>query len=81
MSVVTIPMPKVDQTMEEGTLLEWTVEVGDVLSAEDVIAVVQTDKVDVDVETFAAGRVTRLLVDPGATIAVGTPILELETDE
>jgi pyruvate/2-oxoglutarate dehydrogenase complex dihydrolipoamide acyltransferase (E2) component len=81
MSVVTIPMPKVDQTMEEGTLLEWVVAVGDEVGVEDVVAVIQTDKVDMEVETFAAGRIAALLVEPGATVAVGTPLCELEVSE
>jgi pyruvate/2-oxoglutarate dehydrogenase complex dihydrolipoamide acyltransferase (E2) component len=78
MSVVAIPMPKVDQTMEEGTLLEWLVAVGDEVAVEDVVAVIQTDKVDMEVETYAAGRITALLVEPGVTVAVGTPLCELE---
>lgn len=81
MSTITIPMPKIDQTMEEGTLVEWLVEPADVVAAEDAIAVVQTDKVDVEVETYAAGRVLRLLVEPGAVVPVGTPICELEVSD
>jgi pyruvate dehydrogenase E2 component (dihydrolipoamide acetyltransferase) len=80
MSTITIPMPKIDQTMEEGTLVEWLVEPADDVAAEDAIAIVQTDKVDVEVETYAAGRVLRLLVEPGATVPVGTPICELEVE-
>lgn len=80
MSTITIPMPKIDQTMEEGTLVEWLVEPADVVVAEDAIAIVQTDKVDVEVETYAAGRVLRLLVEPGDVVAVGTPICELEVE-
>jgi pyruvate dehydrogenase E2 component (dihydrolipoamide acetyltransferase) len=80
MSTFTVPMPKIDQTMEEGTLVEWLVAPADTVAAEDAIAVVQTDKVDVEVETYAAGRVLRLLVQPGDVVAVGTPICELEAD-
>jgi pyruvate dehydrogenase E2 component (dihydrolipoamide acetyltransferase) len=81
MAIVPIPMPKVDQAMEEGTLVEWTVQVGDVLAREDVVAVIETDKVEVEVETFVGGTVARLVVEPGAVVPVGATICEVESDE
>lgn len=81
MSKVTIPMPKVDQTMEEGVLVEWSVAVGAVVQVEDVLAIIETDKVEVEVETHTAGVVTALLVDAGEAVPVGTPICELEVQE
>lgn len=81
MSLITIPMPKVDQMMEEGTLLEWLVGIGDEVAVEDAIAVIQTDKVDIEVETYAAGRIARLLVKPGTSVPVGTPLCEVEVAE
>jgi pyruvate dehydrogenase E2 component (dihydrolipoamide acetyltransferase) len=81
MSLITIPMPKVDQTMEEGTLLEWLVGVGDEVAVEEAIAVIQTDKVDIEVETYASGRVARLLVEPGTAVPVGTPLCEVEVTD
>lgn len=81
MAIVPIPMPKVDQTMEEGTLAEWLVAVGDEVAREDPVAAIETDKVEVEVETFVSGTVVRLLAQPGDVVAVGTPICEVESDD
>jgi pyruvate dehydrogenase E2 component (dihydrolipoamide acetyltransferase) len=80
-AIVPVPMPKVDQAMEEGTLVEWVVKPGDHVAREDVLALIETEKVEVEVETFVAGTVARLLVEPGEVVPVGTPICEIESEE
>jgi pyruvate dehydrogenase E2 component (dihydrolipoamide acetyltransferase) len=67
-------LPSLGADMDEGKLLEWKVKPGDVVKKGDVVAVVDTSKAAVEVETWQAGTVEALLVDPGTTIPVGTVI-------
>jgi pyruvate dehydrogenase E2 component (dihydrolipoamide acetyltransferase) len=67
-------MPSLGADMDEGTLLEWLVSPGDEVSKGDVVAVVETAKSTIEVECFASGTVGRLLVEPGTTVPVGTPL-------
>jgi len=65
-------MPALGADMDEGTLLEWLVKPGDEVHKGEVIAVVDTDKAAIEVESFAPGTIERLIVNPGETIPVGT---------
>src|SRR5512134_591544 len=67
-------MPSLGADMDEGTVLEWLVGPGDKVRKGDVVAVVDTAKSAVDVETFESGVVERILVEPGTRVAVGTPL-------
>lgn len=70
-------MPSLGADMEEGTLLEWLVNPGDRVHKGDVVAVVDTAKAAVEVECFEDGVVDTLLVEPGTTVAVGTPLARI----
>lgn len=65
-------MPSLGADMDEGTLLEWLVKPGDQIHKGDIIAVVDTDKSAIEVESFHTGTIERLLIEPGQTVAVGT---------
>ncbi len=65
-------MPTLGADMAEGTLVAWKKQIGERVSKGDVIAEVETDKAAIDVETFTAGVIERLLVDPGDKVPVGT---------
>lgn len=67
-------MPALAADTESVTLLEWTVAADAPVSENDVVATVETDKASVDVVAERAGVVVRLLVEPGAQVAVGDPI-------
>ena len=67
-------MPSLGADMTEGTLVEWLVRPGDVVHRGDVVAVVDTVKSAIDVEVFEEGRVDELLVQPGTSVPVGTPL-------
>jgi pyruvate/2-oxoglutarate dehydrogenase complex dihydrolipoamide acyltransferase (E2) component len=73
-------MPKMSMTMTEGEVVEITVSVGQVVSQGDVVAVVGTDKTDMEVESDYSGTVTEIIGAPGAVISVGEPLLILETE-
>jgi pyruvate dehydrogenase E2 component (dihydrolipoamide acetyltransferase) len=67
-------MPALGADMSAGTLIEWQKQPGDSVQRGDIIAVVHTDKADVEVETFTAGVLEELLVEPGTKVPVGTPL-------
>lgn len=73
-----ILMPKWGLTMEEGTVISWEMEVGDQIEVGDVIGVVETEKVEVDLESPVAGTVTEILVTEGDTVDVGIVLAIVE---
>ncbi|MDO5662176.1 MAG: biotin/lipoyl-containing protein, partial [Brachybacterium sp.] len=81
MAKIPLTMPKMSMTMEEGTVVEWNVAAGDTVAKGDVVAVVMTDKVDMEVESAAAGTVAELLVAEGDTLAVGAPMAMIDSEE
>lgn len=75
-----ITMPKLSDTMEEGTILKWHVAEGNKVSRGDIIAEVETDKAAMEMEAFEDGTITSLKVPEGETVAVGTVIAVLDGD-
>jgi pyruvate dehydrogenase E2 component (dihydrolipoamide acetyltransferase) len=69
-----ISMPKLGFDMAEGTLVEWVKNVGDEVHDEDVIAIIETDKANVEVNPFKSGVLRQLLVEEGDIVPVGEPI-------
>ncbi|MGI9020437.1 MAG: dihydrolipoamide acetyltransferase family protein [Solirubrobacterales bacterium] len=72
-----VVMPQMGISVAEGTLLEWRKEVGDAVEADETLADVTTDKVDVEIPSPAGGVLTAILVEAGETVAVGTPIARI----
>ncbi len=70
-------MPSLGADMDSGTLVEWLVKPGDVVHRGDIMAVVDTTKSAIEVEVFTDGEVSALLVEPGTTVPVGTPLARL----
>ena len=73
-----ITMPKLSDTMLEGTLIKWHKKAGDKISVGDVIADVETDKATMEMEAFDDGLITELLIPEGGVVKVGQPIANLE---
>jgi 2-oxoglutarate decarboxylase len=71
---IDIVTPAAGESVTEGTILDWTVKVGDRVAAGDTIVEISTDKVDVELPAPAAGTITELLVGPGDTVTVGEVI-------
>jgi len=71
---IEITMPKLSDTMEEGTILQWRIKEGDRVKKGQVIAEVETDKAAMEMEAFEDGVVSALKVEEGATVPVGTVI-------
>ncbi len=74
-----VSMPQMGISVSEGTILEWRKSVGDQVAADEPICEVTTDKVDVEIPCPAAGVLAKILVEPGETVAVGTPIAEIDS--
>jgi pyruvate dehydrogenase E2 component (dihydrolipoamide acetyltransferase) len=70
-------MPSLGADMASGKILEWLVKPGDQVERGDPMAVVDTDKAAVEIETFQSGTVGDLLVGPGEQVDVGTPLATL----
>lgn len=70
-------MPSLGADMEAGTLTEWLVKPGDKVTRGDIIAVVETQKGAIEIEVFEDGTMQKLLVDPGTTVPVGTPMAQI----
>jgi pyruvate dehydrogenase E2 component (dihydrolipoamide acetyltransferase) len=71
---IPLPMPKMSMTMETGEMISWSVAAGDTVKSGDVLAEVQTDKVDMEVESPVDGVIARLVAQPGDVVDVGAPI-------
>ena len=70
----TVVMPKMGDTMEEGKILAWRKKVGDPVARGDSLAEIETDKVNIEAESFAEGVLRKILVQEGESAAVGAPI-------
>lgn len=76
-AVTEFHMPSLGADMEDGIVTEWLVAPGDAVHRGQVIAVVETDKSDIEVEIFLDGTVAELLVPEGERVEVGTPIARI----
>jgi pyruvate dehydrogenase E2 component (dihydrolipoamide acetyltransferase) len=80
MREIEVPMPKLSMTMEEGELITWVKQEGDQVRAGDVIAEVNSDKVEMEVESPADGTLVRHAAAEGEVVPVGAPIATLATE-
>src|SRR6266851_3466340 len=69
-----IQMPKLSDTMTEGTLVSWKKKTGDKVSAGDVIAEIETDKATMEWESPEDGTLTEIYVEEGGKVNVGDKI-------
>ena len=67
-------MPRLSDTMTEGTVSTWTKAVGDRIEKGDVIAEIETDKATMELEAYDAGVLEQILVDVGTTVPIGEVI-------
>jgi len=71
---VEVVMPKMGESVMEGTVLSWAKAVGDEVEQDETLLEISTDKVDSEVPSPAAGVLVEILVPEGETVEVGTPI-------
>ncbi len=70
----TVEMPKMGDTMEEGKILRWLKHEGDTVKKGEPIAEVETDKVNIEIESFVSGVLRKILVPEGSSAPIGASI-------
>lgn len=80
MSNFEIKMPKLGESIEEGTITKWFVKVGDMVEEDTVLAEIATDKVDSEIPSPVEGKIIKLLFDEDALVAVDETIAIVSLD-
>ncbi len=76
---IDIITPTGGESVTEGTILEWSVKVGDTVKDGDTVVEISTDKVDMELPAPASGTITEILFEEGATVTVGQVIARMTT--
>ncbi|PYN72756.1 MAG: hypothetical protein DMD97_22285 [Candidatus Rokuibacteriota bacterium] len=74
MAVTKVVMPKLSEAMESGKIIKWLKKEGDRIQGGDILAEVETDKADVEMEAFGGGVLRKILAPAGETVPVGVLI-------
>ncbi len=69
-----VVMPRLSDSMEEGTILRWLKQVGDEVAVGEELVEIETDKANMAYESDVAGTLSEILVEEGDTVAIGAPI-------
>ena len=72
---ITVTMPRLSDTMEVGTVVQWHVKEGDTVAPGQVLADIETDKATMELEAFDEGTIARLVAQQGQAVNVGDPIV------
>uniref|UniRef100_UPI0028D24EBA biotin/lipoyl-containing protein n=1 Tax=uncultured Leifsonia sp. TaxID=340359 RepID=UPI0028D24EBA len=80
MAVKDFALPDLGEGLTESELVAWKVAVGDTVQLNQIVAEVETAKALVELPAPYEGRVSRLYVEPGVTVAVGEPLLAFEVE-
>ena len=72
-----IIMPKMGESVNEGTIIKWHKKVGDVIKLDEIIFEISTDKVDTEIPAASAGVLSEILVKEGETVEVGTVVARI----
>jgi pyruvate dehydrogenase E2 component (dihydrolipoamide acetyltransferase) len=72
-----VTMPRLSDTMEEGTIASWLKKPGEEIKKGDVIAQIETDKATMDLTAFEAGTLQEILAPEGTTVAIGKPVARI----
>jgi len=73
-------MPKMGESITEGSIIKWLKKVGDTISKDEIILEISTDKVDSEIPTPVAGTLVEILANEGDTVDVGNIIARIETE-
>ncbi len=78
--VIDIVMPKMGESIVDGTIIEWRKMVGDSIEVDEILLEIGTDKVDSEIPSPNSGIITEILAEPNDVIDVGVVIARIETD-
>lgn len=79
MSVVDLILPKLGESIMEATILKWHKAVGDTIQLDETLLDIATDKVDSEIPSTAAGKITEILFDVNSVVPIGTVIARIQT--
>ncbi|BDR16445.1 dihydrolipoamide acetyltransferase family protein [Vibrio sp. STUT-A11] len=79
-SLIDITMPALGADMRDGTLMEWQIKPGDHVEKGDIIAVIETSKGAIDMESYHTGTISELLIEPDIKLPVGSVMARMESD-
>jgi 2-oxoglutarate decarboxylase len=79
-TTVQVTLPKMGESVTEGTILEWHKQEGERVEADEVLVEISTDKVDAEVPAPASGTVAKIHAAEGETVGVGALLAEIVTD-
>ena len=71
---IEVTMPKLSDSMEEGKVIEWKKKVGDKVTEGDILVEIESDKAVMELESFWAGTLDRIIHESGDVVKVGEPI-------
>lgn len=80
MSKINVIMPKLGMTMKKGTIVEWKKKVGEKVEKDEVIAIVESEKLTGEVKAPASGILAEIFHDVGDEVPVGEVIGIIETE-
>jgi 2-oxoisovalerate dehydrogenase E2 component (dihydrolipoyl transacylase) len=80
MGRTTLKMPQLGESVTEGTVDRWLKQEGDMVRLDEPIVEVVTDKVNAEIPSPFAGRLVRIKVGAGETVAIGTALAEMEVE-
>jgi len=80
LAVQTIPCPSMGDSITEGTVIEWSIPVGGAVAEGDVVALIETDKVTVDLKAELSGVLTAQLCEVDDTIEVGKALYMIDSE-
>src|SRR5689334_11573973 len=72
-----VVMPRLSDSMEEGTILTWLKQVGDEIAVGDELVEIETDKANMAYESDTAGTLQEILAQEGETLPIGSPIARI----
>lgn len=77
----TVKVPQMAESISEGTLRSWSKQVGDSVEADEEVATIETDKIDVSVNAPTSGKIVELLAKEDDTVSVGQDLFRIEPGE
>ena len=78
---IEMVMPKLGESIVEATVIQWLKQPGDEVKADEVVLEISTDKVDSEIPSPNSGYLSKILVQDGETVEVGTTIAEIVTEK
>ena len=80
MNIFEIKMPKLGESITEGTIVSWSVKVGDVIKEDDVLFEVNTAKVSAEIPSPVSGKIVRVFFKEGDVVPIGTVVATVDMD-